>query len=323
MREGWQRGEGELTLDAAEVSRLVREAIPTASVTAFRPAVGGLSNTNIEVELADAPHRVLLRLYQRDRAAAQREAALSALVLQQAVPAPRFLHIGDRKGRPYAVLEWIEGLRLETVTPGLADEDLVSLGRSLGRRLASIHGIAFERAGFLDARLAVAEPIDLGLAGLRGFLHRCLVEGVGGERLGSQLTAALLTYVERQGSRLDAWLGRPCLTHADFNGSNILVRRVGAAWEVAAVLDWEFAFSGSPAFDFGNLLRPPLGQRREFTAALAAAYLGAGGWLPPDWQAIARLADLFAWADFLSRPAASPALIEDARRMIRETIDTV
>ena len=68
MREGWQRGDGELTLDAAEVSRLVREAIPTASVTAFRPAVGGLSNTNIEVELADAPHRVLLRLYQRDRA---------------------------------------------------------------------------------------------------------------------------------------------------------------------------------------------------------------------------------------------------------------
>ena len=84
MREGWQHGDGELTLDAAEVSRLVREAIPTASVTAFRPAVGGLSNTNIEVELADAPHRVLLRLYQRDRAAAQREAALSALVLQQA-----------------------------------------------------------------------------------------------------------------------------------------------------------------------------------------------------------------------------------------------
>ena len=149
------------------------------------------------------------------------------------------------------------GVTLETVAPGLADEDLVSLGRSLGRLLASIHGIAFERAGFLDARLAVAEPIDLGLEGLRGFLHRCLVEGVGGERLGSQLTAALLTYVERQGSRLEAWLGRPCLTHADFNGSNILVRRVGAAWEVAAVLDWEFAFSGTPAVDFGNLLRPP------------------------------------------------------------------
>ena len=178
MREGWQHSEGELTLDAAEVSRLVRDAIPSASVTAFRPSVGGLSNTNIEVELADAPHRVLLRLYQRDRAAAQREAAISALVLQQGVPAPRFLHIGDRNGRPYAVLEWIAGSRLETVAHGLAEEDLVSLGRSLGRLLASIYAIAFERAGFFDARLAVAEPIDLGLAGLRGFLHRCLVEGV-------------------------------------------------------------------------------------------------------------------------------------------------
>jgi aminoglycoside phosphotransferase (APT) family kinase protein len=323
MREKWQRGEGELSLDAAEVGRLVREAIPSASVTAFRPASGGLSNTNIEVELAHAPHRVLLRLYQRDIGAAPREAALSALVRQQAVPTARFLHIGDRNGRPYAVLEWIEGSRLETVAPRLADEDLVSLGRSIGRLLVSIHKVAFERAGFLDAALEIAEPIDLSLEGLRGFLHRCLVEGVGGERLGSTLTAALLTHVEREGRRLDAWLGRPCLTHADFNGSNILVRRVGPAWEVAAVLDWEFAFSGSPAFDFGNLLRPPLGARREFTAALAAAYLDAGGWLPPDWRAIARLADLYAWADFLSRPTASPALIEDARRMIRETIDTV
>src|SRR6185437_9772060 len=194
---------------------------------------------------------------------------------------------------------------------------------SLGRLLASIHGITFARTGFFDARLAVAEPIDLGLAGLRNFTHRCLVEGIGGERLGSPLTAALLTYVERQGHRLDAWLGRPCLTHADFHGSNILLRRVGAAWKVAAVLDWEFAFSGSPAVDFGNLLRPPLGQRRAFTAALAAGYLAAGGWLPPDWQAIARIADLYAWTDFLNRPTASPALIEDARRMIRETVDTV
>ena len=68
--------------------------------------------------------------------------------------------------------------------------------------------------------------------------------------------------------------------------------RPGTAWVVAAVLDWEFAFSGSPAIDFGNLLRPPLGERRSFVAALAAAYEAAGGRLPPDWQAIARIADL-------------------------------
>jgi aminoglycoside/choline kinase family phosphotransferase len=41
------------------------------------------------------------------------------------------------------------------------------------------------------------------------------------------------------------------LVHADFNPKNILVR--GAS--VAAVLDWEFAFSGTPLFDVGNMLR--------------------------------------------------------------------
>jgi len=89
---------------------------------------------------------------------------------------------------------------------------------------------------------------------------------------------------------------------------------------VAAVLDWEFAFSASPAIDFGNLLRQPLGSRQSFVDALVAAYETAGGHLPPDWRAIARIADLYAWADFLARPAASPALIADARRVIRQTI---
>ena len=92
----------------------------------------------------------------------------------------------------------------------------------------------------------------------------------------------------------------------------------------------------SPRYWIGN---SPSAARRLSTSAICCvrpwdnagnspplsppAYLEAGGWLPPDWQAIARLADLYAWADFLSRPAAGPALIEDARRIIRETIDTV
>jgi aminoglycoside phosphotransferase (APT) family kinase protein len=137
---------------------------------------------------------------------------------------------------------------------------------------------------------------------------------------GARATVALLAYVEREGRRLDAWLGRPCLTHGDFNGANILIRRLGPAWEVAAVLDWEFAFSGSPAFDFGNLLRPPLGQREGFVRAVAEAYVEAGGYLPGEWRAISCLADLYAWADFLNRPNAGAALIKDARRIIRKII---
>ncbi len=85
---------------------------------------------------------------------------------------------------------------------------------------------------------------------------------------------------------------------------------------VAAVLDWEFALSATPAFDFANLLRPPLGMRAGFAAALARGYRRAGGVLPADWQRIAQVADLFAWADLLGRRPFDAALAADARRVI-------
>ena len=203
--------------------------------------------------------------------------------------------------------------------PLLTRKEMLRVAREMGRALAAIHGIGFAHAGFLDDELRVLGPVDLGRAGLLDYLRLCLVEGIGGARLGPGLTARLLAYVAREGDRLEAWLGRPCLTHADFNVDNIMVPR-GRVLRVA-VLDWEFAFSGSPAFDFGHLLRPPLGRRSAFLRELTAAYQEAGGYLPPDWQAIARIADLYAWADFLARPRASPALIADARRMIQRTIE--
>ena len=45
------------------------------------------------------------------------------------------------------------------------------------------------------------------------------------------------------------------LVHGDFGAANILVRQVQGAWQVAAVIDWEFAFAGTPLFDLGHFLR--------------------------------------------------------------------
>lgn len=322
MREGWQRETPAIALDRAAIERLIRPAFPAARLRSFRSPPGGLANTNVTVLLWGGPKAVVIRLYQRDPAAAPREAALNALVLRHGVPTAQFLYTAPTNevtGGPYAILEWIEGLRLRFAIPLLRHKEMLTVAREMGQALAVIHGIGFAHAGFLDDELRVLGPVDLGRAGLLDYLRLCLVEGVGGARLGPTLTERLLAYAAREGDRLEAWLGRPCLTHADFNVDNIMVRR-GRPVPGIAVLDWEFAFSGSPAFDFGHLLRPPLGRRSAFLRELTAAYQEAGGYLPPDWQAIARIADLYAWADFLARPGASPALIADARRMIRRTI---
>ncbi|WP_343714958.1 phosphotransferase [Inquilinus sp.] len=291
-----------------------------------RPAVlrvtelpGGLANTNLRLDL-DGPPPVVLRLYQRDPAQAAKERAIHALATQRGIPAPRLLGGGDdpATGLPFALLDWIEGQRLDEAARGLDDAELPPLPRAVGAALAAIHAVTFDRSGFLDASLTMAQPVDIGSTGLIWFLRHALVDGPGGDRLGRDLAERLVAFAEREAGLLDRWPGPPCLTHSDFGGTNILVRREPGGWAVAAVLDWEFAFAGSPFFDLGNLLRPPLGSRPGVAEAVAAGYRAAGGALPAEWRRMAALADLFSWAEFLTRPAVSDAVVATARQRIAE-----
>lgn len=304
MRAQWRRFRPEVAMDRAVVTAILREALPDAEVVGFVPMMGGLANTNVEVTLAGPPGRVVLRVYQRDPAQARKEVAL-ANFLQGRVVAPAVLHFTPANvvtGHPCAVMEWRPGVRLETLAPGGA------LAAAVGAALATIHAVPYAEYGLFGADLAVREPVDLGRGGLLAYLRTQVMEGPGRARLGGSLADRLYGLVEREGHLLETWLVKPCLVHGDFNGSNVMVDQD----RVSAVVDWEFAFSGSPATDFGNLLRPPM-NNPAFSNAVATAYLAEGGFLPADWQRVAQLADLYSWADFLGRPAPHDALLADSR----------
>ena len=111
------------------------------------------------------------------------------------------------------------------------------------------------------------------------------------------------------------------MTHSDFNGSNILLQEEPEeGWRIAAILDWEFAFAGGPSFDFGNLLRPPLGDDAAFMSGVTGGYRAAGKQLPEGWLEASRLADLLSWVDFVSQPVCGAAVIKSARFMISRVI---
>lgn len=323
MRQQWTRATAVVSLDVDEATALVQPLPGAPRVSSINVLSGGLANTNLRLDFADGHPPVVLRLYQRDPAQAAKERALHALAARHDLPVPRLWWGADDNpvtGSPYAVVDWVDGQVLDDVAMALDGLSLQGLGASVGAALASVHGVTFETSGFFDRALSVATPIDVGAAGLRGFLQRCLIDGPGGERLGGDLTRALLAFVDAEAALLDTWDGRPCLTHADFGGSNILVRSTGGRWTLAAVLDWEFAFAGSPFFDLGNLLRPPLGRLPGFADAVAAGYMSAGYTLPPRWREMAALVDLIAWADFLARETPPPGVIATARQRIRDTI---
>jgi aminoglycoside phosphotransferase (APT) family kinase protein len=132
---------------------------------------------------------------------------------------------------------------------------------------------------------------------------------------GARLRALGLSPAEQDGLRELAALAGPLaaraapgtrLVHADYNPKNLVAVGQDGRWSVTAVLDWEFAFSGSPLTDIGNMLRPRPGIPPGYAAGFMAGYRESGGELPAGWREISEALDLYALADFLTRPPEHP-----------------
>jgi len=156
-----------------------------------------------------------------------REAALLRRLKGVALVAP-LLHAErdpDRLGAPFLILGFVEGVMLEDALSGADDGTTAALGRATGAALATVHAVTFDRAGFLDAGLRVAAPLDMGGAGLVAFAESQTALPLVAGCLGPARVAALHALLARQATALDAWEGPPCLAHSDANGSNIMVRQ--------------------------------------------------------------------------------------------------
>jgi aminoglycoside phosphotransferase (APT) family kinase protein len=300
-----------LTVGSEEAAALVMPALGEVRVLSVEPIAGGHSNTNLLLRLDRPPYFVVLRLYQRDPAQARKEAAISALV-SATVPVPRYFCIGERasNGQTYAVVDWVEGETLATLAKSAKDDELTAIGHAVGAVLAAIHAHTFAQPGLLDGDLKVT-PFPGG-ASLTSYLELSF-RGLAGERIGRALADAVIALARRNEGRQDAWNHPARLTHFDFGSTNILMRDTQT---VSGVVDWEFAASAAPSADFGNLLRPPLGRSAAFVRGVEGGYRAAGGQLPDDWLELTRLADMAAWAEFLTRPNVSPQVIDDARTIL-------
>jgi thiamine kinase-like enzyme len=111
------------------------------------------------------------------------------------------------------------------------------------------------------------------------------------------------------------------LCHSDFNQKNILIRRnADGRHELAAVLDWEFAFSGSGVIDIGNLLRFEHESPAVESSRFADAYRAAGGHLDKAWREQALFADLLAQCAFLIHSEELPNTFRTAIGVIDRTL---
>lgn len=325
--ESWERRSAIVAFDLGTISRMIAPVFAPRDAVSAQLLSGGLANTNYRVRIGGMRQSFVLRLYTQDPHACRKEVEIYSLAHER-VPLPAIFYAdvaGELMGTPYVLRDWAEGAPLaELFARGdeRGDEQVMeSAGESAGSVLAAIASYTFPTAGFFGPELAIAEPLEIGPASFLSLLDEWLVRGRAGQRLGPELTERMWRFAERHAPLLDALPPWPVLVHADYKPSNLLMREAAHGWEIAAVLDWEFAFAGPPLFDFTMLLRHAH-KDAPFTRGVAHGYIAAGGALPSDWWRLARLLDFLNLTQMLDQPGERPQLTRDASRLIVTTMES-
>ncbi|HET7657743.1 MAG TPA: aminoglycoside phosphotransferase family protein [Bacillales bacterium] len=314
MKDNWEKVNETMVLDDKTIRDMVRIRFGDRKITSCRPLSGGLSNSLFKIEF-EVMNPVVLRVYSRSASICRKETEISSLVRGN-VPVPEVHKTGMLKNKPFALVEWVDGMRLSDVMKKATKSELEELGYKVGTVLADIHRYRFPKPGFFGNGLKVEEPLEMGPDMFRSFIEESLFGGKAGKWLGKEASGRLWQFVSDNAELLAGSLGNFTLTHSDFNPWNLLIDE---KIEVAAVLDWEFAFSASSPVDIGNMLRyEPDGS--PFEKDFIRGFQENGGALPKEWRKLSKLNDLIALVDLLNRSDSGVNRIADLKQLIEGTM---
>lgn len=321
MEQDWGRRHDFVTLENDEITSLLRPAFPGRTLASAELLTAGKCNTNYKITVSGLSDPVVLRLYVRDPTSREKDLNIFQLIKER-VPVPRILYTNARNepgALSYSVMSWVDGVLFSDVLASKDENAIAECAHAIGITLANIGSYTFPRAGFFGPDLTIQQ--ELVDESVMAYFEQFLFEGQTGQRLGATLTGRLWKFLNDNAHYFEALPDARSLVHSDFKGFNILVRQSRGRWRVSAVLDWEFAFAGSPLVDIGNMLRYSHLHTPTFESEFLRGYREQGGKLPTAWKKAAKLNDLLSLCEFLNSPAPRDALLQEVTGLILGTLD--
>lgn len=319
----WMQSEPRRSMPAAVVERMLHTAFPRCRVVEMQPLDGGLRNANFRLRLDSPSNELVLRVYEHDASICQKEVDLLRLVAG-AVPVPEVIYAapnGLDELPPFALLRFVAGISFRDLKHSEDAEAIAQAARSAGETLAAIGRFKFPKAGWLAPGPSVGPPLLAGADANPRFVDLCLTATTLQARVPADLretTHNLVWLAARELAQLDQ---ESRLVHGDFNKRNLLVHCIEGKWSVAAVVDWEFAISGTPLCDVANFLRYECAARPIAEPHFSDGFLQAGGTLPHDWRRLARILDLTAVCESLTHDELPGDVAAELLETVRATVE--
>jgi fructokinase len=292
---------------------LIHQWVPGKEVKKLTNLQGGFSHLNTKFTL-EGGETFILRLKDEEKNRLQFEKQISSH-LEGKVPAPQVVFQGESKGNHFLITRYLEGSSLDEVWDQFSSEELLALCFEFGECLSRIHQTTFDQFGFFANEVKVNQGFD------DFYLESLKVTKEMFKSSPHSFEKDVIELIRKNEDLYRLHSQQAQLCHCDFNSKNILVHQVSGEWRLKAVLDWEFAMSGSGVMDFGNFLRFDYLMPPDVSDSLSNGYLKAGGKLNEGWRKAAALMDLVALVELLTRASASSRNKESSEKLIERTLE--
>jgi aminoglycoside phosphotransferase (APT) family kinase protein len=314
LKVNWEKTDEVITLDDTIIKAMVSDSLPEKNLLSYKIISGGCANLNIKLTFQETNEPLLLRVYLRDKDAAIKEQKLSALICKT-IPVPKTIYVGNIRGYHYALVKYIEGKTLRDVIFDKNASDISEAIYEAGAMLAKIKNYKFSYSGFFDSNLYIEEKIEQ--ESYVDYLEKCLKNPA----IVKQLEKKTINLIKENTCKYSHLLPNGLehnLVHADYDPSNILVQKKNGIWKIAAILDWEFAFSGSYLCDIANMLRYAHQLPKNYEKFFLKGIYDSGIELPSNWRITINLLNLISLLDCLARsdPKKRPNQCKDIHKLI-------
>jgi len=318
FKNSWEKTDQQLQISEHIIQEMVELALPEKKLTSHEVISGGCANLNIKINLFNEQTPFILRIYVRDKAAVYREQKLAQL-LKETVPLPYVYFIGDCEEYRYAITEYMPGMSLRDLLLNHPHESMHNVMCEAGQILSAIQSHEFSTSGFFDTDLKVSHPTSR--QSYITEVRNCLTHPTVVAQIGKEDISKIETLLNQYGF-LFPGEDQTHLVHGDYDPTNILVDKIEGQWKITAILDWEFAHSGSTLCDVANMLRYAHHMPPIFEDAFLQGLTQGGVSLPKNWRISIHLLNLLSLLQILIRrpPQERPNQCVDICELISDII---
>lgn len=321
LKTHWERYRDHFTIDKSILKNLI-QPYSSDEIADFTLLSEGCANSNYKVEFVTG-QAIMLRIYLREKGSLVREIALHKLVADQ-LPVPKIFYSDDGCAlidHPYAIMEFIDGELMRGVILSKDESAIRECAFSAGIYLNHLRHIRLEQGGFFQDGDLTVRPFNHDEEYLP-YAYSCLDHENIIDSLGKQRADTLRVFLEQNQHYLPN-KSDANLTHADYDPANMLVKKIKNRFEVVALLDWEFAFSGSYFLDIGMFLRYSHKLPEIYESSFVKGIISEGNTLPKHWKKSAKLMDVICLLSLLywNPKKDRPNLSADVASLIHNTLD--